>query len=56
MVWTAKDQTHFGAEGERWLSEQLAQSKEPTFLVSGDQFFGGYHPFESYRGQSSQAL
>ncbi len=25
-------------------------SRDPIFVVSGDQFFGGYHKFESYEG------
>ncbi len=40
-------QTHFGDEQEEWLFTQ----KDPTsltLLISGDQWFGGYHRFESY--------
>ncbi len=44
------DQTHFGVDQEKWLKEGLAEAKTPVFLISGDQFFGGYHGFESYEG------
>ncbi len=44
------DQSHFGPDQEKWISEGLAGAKEPVFLISGDQFFGGYHKFESYEG------
>lgn len=44
------DQTHFGEEQEKWLAEILEKAKGPAVLISGDQFFGGYHSFESYQG------
>lgn len=42
------DQTHFGVDQEKWLSEHLLAAHEPVFLISGDQFFGASQPFESY--------
>ncbi|MGE0529300.1 MAG: alkaline phosphatase D family protein [Bdellovibrionales bacterium] len=50
------DQTHFGAEQEEWIRSHLQASKEPVLLVSGDQFFGGYHPFESYQGSHPKSF
>lgn len=44
------DQTHFGAQQEDWITAKVKAAKRPAFLISGDQFFGGYHPFESYEG------
>jgi phosphodiesterase/alkaline phosphatase D-like protein len=44
------DETHFGADQEVWLKEKLDASKTPVLLISGDQFFGGYHKYESYEG------
>lgn len=41
--------THFGARQTRWLHKQL-RSGELNWLISGDQFFGGYHPFDSFAG------
>ncbi|MEM8882927.1 MAG: alkaline phosphatase D family protein [Planctomycetota bacterium] len=41
------DETVFGAAQEAWLFAQLAQAT-PAWIVSGAQFFGGYHRFESY--------
>lgn len=43
-------QTHFGEEQENWLLQNLKASNEPAWLISGDQWFGAYHPFESYEG------
>lgn len=46
----SEDQTHLGPDQEKWLSQNLAEAKAPVFVVSGDQFFGGYHDFESFEG------
>lgn len=43
-------ETHFGQEQEKWLLQQLKATKGPVYLIAGDQWFGGYHPFESYEG------
>lgn len=48
-----EDQTHFGREQETWILQTLRDPKNrsrPAFLFSGDQWFGGYHRFESYEG------
>lgn len=50
------DQTHFGEDQELWLKEGLAAAKTPIFLLSGDQFFGGYHNFESYEGSHPKSF
>lgn len=44
---------HFGAIQDAWLLSQLSDDK-PTWLISGDQFFGGYHHFESFEGNFFQ--
>ncbi len=45
-----KPQTHFGAEQTGWILQQIQKHKGPTWLMSGDQFFGAYHRFESFEG------
>lgn len=50
------DQTHFGAEQENWLREGLAGAPGPVLLASGDQFFGGYHAFESFQGSHPKSF
>lgn len=40
--------THWGIEQEKWLRGILSQETDPVWLMNGDQFFGGYHPYESY--------
>lgn len=42
-------QKHFGAEQLQWLWRGL-QGKDYAFLLSGDQFFGGYHDSDSFQG------
>lgn len=44
-----KNETHFGKAQEEWLFSQLKE-KTPNWLISGDQFYGGYHSFESFEG------
>ena len=46
-----KAQTQWGRKQEQWLLKKLNLSLRPSFLVQGDQFFGGHHPFDSYEGQ-----
>ncbi len=45
------EQTHFGRDQEKWIETQLDGSVLPTWLISGDQWFGAYHRFESYEGR-----
>ena len=40
---------HFGNEQSQWLWSNL-QGKSHAFLISGDQFFGGYSPKDSFQG------
>ncbi|MCC6137688.1 MAG: hypothetical protein IT287_03590, partial [Bdellovibrionaceae bacterium] len=42
--------SHFGKEQEEWLLKIISKQKGVFWLISGDQFFGGYHNFESYQG------
>lgn len=46
---TAKEQTQWGSEQEGEVFSQLNSRKSLTWLIQGDQFFGAYHPFESYQ-------
>src|SRR5690606_37851004 len=34
----------------------LTAAKLPAWLINGDQFFGAYHPFESYEGQHPESF
>jgi alkaline phosphatase D len=51
-------QSHFGDEQEKWAwaGAGTGAKKGPLWLISGDQFFGGYHSFESYEGNHPQAF
>ncbi len=44
------DQTHLGEDQELWLKEGLSAATTPVLVAGGDQFFGGYHTFESFEG------
>ncbi len=41
--------THFGKKQRTWLKRNI-QKEKINWLISGDQFFGGYHPWESFEG------
>lgn len=45
---------HLGLEQEAWLMEKLKEENTPSFLIKGDQFFGGYHKFESFEGDNPE--
>jgi hypothetical protein len=49
-------QTLYGEETENWAMNILKNSKGTNWLISGDQFFGGYHPFESYEGTHPESF
>ncbi len=51
-----KNQAHLGAKQEEWLLSRLKMNDQPAWLFMGDQFFGGYHPFESYQGSHPKAF
>jgi alkaline phosphatase D len=42
--------THLGSDQKQWLINNLKQEVSPSLIIKGDQFFGGYHRFESYEG------
>ncbi|NCN41983.1 alkaline phosphatase family protein [bacterium] len=44
---------HFGKKQEDWVLKNLNPEKL-TLLVSGDQWFGGYHSFESFEGNHKE--
>jgi alkaline phosphatase D len=46
----SKDETHWGHAQESWLIKNLKTYRQPTWILNGDQIFGGYHDFESYEG------
>ncbi len=48
-------QTHFGVDQEAWLFTELF-GDVPSFLLSADPFFGGYHAFDSYEGKHPESF
>lgn len=45
-----KEGTHLGLDQTAWLISKLREESSPSFIIKGDQFFGGYHKFESFEG------
>lgn len=50
------DESHWGLDNEKWLYGKLKKNSVPTFIIEGDQFFGGYHPYESFQGNHPNAF
>lgn len=50
------EQAHFGKEQVEWLLSEIKKHNLPTWIISGDQFFGGYHPFESFEANHAKAF
>lgn len=41
---------HLGQDQLDWFFDRLSFDERPAFVIKGDQFFGGYHQWESYEG------
>jgi alkaline phosphatase D len=46
----SKEESHFGRIQQEWALRLVAEHNGPVWLISGDQWFGDYHPFESFEG------
>lgn len=46
-----KNGYHLGKRQTNWLLKDIKQGNSTNWLIQGDQFFGGYHPFESFEGK-----
>jgi hypothetical protein len=53
---TSNQPSQWGSEQEQWLIKELQTSTSPALIVQGDQFFGGYHRFESYEGDRPKSF
>jgi alkaline phosphatase D len=51
-----RNATHFGRLQEDWALSLIRRHGGPTWLISGDQWFGAYHPFESYEGNHPESF
>lgn len=41
---------HLGLDQTAWFYSKLREEETPSLIIKGDQFFGGYHGFESFEG------
>ncbi len=48
------DGEHLGKDQYQWLMKSLKEEAQPSLLIKGDQFFGGYHEYDSFEGQHSK--
>lgn len=45
---------HLGSVQHLWLLKSLKEETQPSFIIKGDQFFGGHHKYESFEGSHPQ--
>jgi hypothetical protein len=45
---------HLGKDQQSWLMKNLKDEAQPSFIIKGDQFFGEYHPFDSFEKEHPQ--
>lgn len=45
-----KDGSHLGLDQTARFYSKLREEANPSLIIKGDQFFGGYHEFESFEG------
>lgn len=45
-----KSGSHLGLEQTAWFYSKLREEETPSLIIKGDQFFGGYQPYESFEG------
>lgn len=48
---TKPEGSHLGQPQTDWLIQSLKEESQPSLIIKGDQFFGGYQPFESFEGK-----
>lgn len=46
------DGPHIGVEQYQWLMSKISEEPNPSLIIKGDQFFGGYHTFDSFEGNN----
>lgn len=46
----SSDGKQLGIDQENWLLSKLKEQPGPSFIIKGDQFFGGYHGGDSFEG------
>ena len=44
----SKGGDHWGKKQMKAILRSMNMQPQPTWLIQGDQYFGGYHPFESF--------
>ena len=45
-----KNGSHLGLDQTAWFYSKLREEPNPSLIIKGDQFFGGYHEYESFEG------
>lgn len=51
-----KEGSHLGLDQSAWFYSKLREEDTPSLIIKGDQFFGGYHNYESFEGNHPESF
>lgn len=51
-----KEGSHLGLDQSAWFYSKLRDEATPSLIIKGDQFFGGYHKYESFEGNHPESF
>jgi alkaline phosphatase D len=51
-----KEGSHLGLEQSAWFFSKVREEATPSLIIKGDQFFGGYHNYESFEGSHPESF
>lgn len=44
--------SHLGLDQTAWFYSKIREEDTPSLIIKGDQFFGGYHTYQSFEGNN----
>ncbi len=51
-----KEGSHLGLDQSAWFFSKIREEATPSLVIKGDQFFGGYHKYESFEGDHPESF
>jgi alkaline phosphatase D len=51
-----KEGSQLGLEQSAWFFSKVREEATPSLVIKGDQFFGGYHNYESFEGSHPESF
>lgn len=51
-----KEGSHLGLDQSAWFYSKLREEDSPSLVIKGDQFFGGYHKWDSFESNHPESF